>query len=60
MYKKRILITGCSGYIGSVLTKKLKKKHQELISKFQKSKILNLKKINLLDKKKLNKFINLL
>ena len=44
MYKERILITGCSGYIGSVLTKKLKKKHQELINKFQKSKILNLKK----------------
>ena len=58
MYKERILITGCSGYIGSVLTKKLKKKTSGIDKQIPKIKNTQFKKINILDKKKLNKFIN--
>ena len=59
MYKKRILITGCAGYIGSVLTKKLKNKTSGIDKQSPKIKNNQFKKINILDKKKLYKFIQL-
>lgn len=57
MYTKRILITGCTGYIGSVLTKKLKNKTLGIDKQSPKIKNNQFKKINILDKKKLFKFI---
>ena len=58
MYTEKILITGISGYIGSILAAKIKKNIYGIDKKKTKLKIFNLKKINLLDKKKLEKFIS--
>ena len=51
--KKKILITGSSGYIGSCLSSNLSKNYEvfNLDKKLEKKK--NFVKINLLDKKKL-------
>jgi UDP-glucose 4-epimerase len=57
MIKEKILITGSSGYIGSVLVGKLKKNIFGIDKQKPKFKNSQIKKINLLDKKKLKEFI---
>ena len=55
----RILITGSSGFIGKILTKKLSKKYKIfLIDKTKQSIKKNFYHINLKNKKKLNEFFN--
>lgn len=57
MFKEKILITGSSGYIGSILAAKIKKNIYGIDKQNPKFKGLKIKKINLLEKKKLQKFI---
>ena len=57
MNEEKILITGSSGYIGSILTTKIKKKIFGIDKKQSKFKKIKIKKINLLEKKKLKKYI---
>ncbi len=57
MHKEKILITGSSGYIGSILKTKVKKNVFGIDKKKPIFKDLKIKQINLLDKKKLKKFI---
>jgi len=54
---KKILITGSSGYIGSILFTKIKKNIFGIDKQKPKFKNYRIKQINLLDKKKLQKFI---
>lgn len=58
MNKEKILITGSSGYIGSILFTKIKKNIFGIDKKKPKFKDFRIKQINLLDKKKLQKFID--
>lgn len=58
MKKENILITGCSGYIGTVLISKIKKNIVGIDKHKSKFKDFRLKQINLLNKKKLQEFIN--
>ena len=58
MSEEKILITGSSGYIGSVLISKIKKNIVGIDKHKSKFKDFRLKKINLLNKKKLQEFIN--
>ena len=53
MDRDKILITGSSGYIGSVLIGKLKKNIFGIDKKRSKFKNFKFKKINLLNKKKI-------
>ena len=57
MYRDKILITGSSGYIGSVLVGRLKKNIFGIDKQTPKFKNSKIKKINLLDKQKLKVFI---
>lgn len=57
MNKKKILITGSSGYISSILISKIKKNIFGIDKKKSKFKDFRIKQINLLDKKKLQRFI---
>jgi UDP-glucose 4-epimerase len=57
MYKEKILITGSSGYIGSILAAKIKKNIYGIDKQKPKFNDLKIKKVNLLDQKKLQKFI---
>ena len=55
--KPKILITGSSGFIGKILSKKLSKKYKTyLIDKVKQGKEKNFYHIDLKDKKKLNEF----
>ena len=55
--KAKILITGSSGFIGKILSKKLSKKYKTyLIDKVKQNKEKNFYHIDLKDKKKLNEF----
>ena len=58
MRKEKILITGCSGYIGSILISKIKKNVFGIDKQKPKFKNLRIKKINLLNKKKLKEFLD--
>ena len=51
MHKEKILITGSSGYIGSILKTKVKKNIFGIDKKKPIFKDLKIKQINLLDKK---------
>ncbi|MDA9605669.1 NAD-dependent epimerase/dehydratase family protein, partial [Candidatus Pelagibacter sp.] len=55
--KDKILITGASGYIGSILTTKIKKNIFGIDKKKPKFKYFKIKQINILNKKKLKEFI---
>lgn len=57
MYTEKILITGSSGYIGSILTAKIKKNVFGIDKQRPKFKDFRIKKIDLLDKEKLKKYI---
>jgi UDP-glucose 4-epimerase len=57
MYKEKILITGSSGYIGSILIAKIKKNIFGIDKQKPKFKDFRIKQVNLLDKKKLQEFI---
>ena len=57
MHKEKILITGSSGYIGSILGAKIKKNIFGIDKQKPKYKKFKVKQINLLDKKKLKKYI---
>ena len=60
VYKDKILITGSSGYIGfigSILTTEIKKNIFSIDKQKPKFKDFKIKQINLLEKKKLKKFI---
>ena len=66
IFGKKILITGISGYIGSCLYNRLKKKYQFVygLDKSQPNKLSRIKKkdffkCNLLNSKKLNRIISL-
>ena len=55
--KPKILITGSSGFIGKILSKRLSKKYKTyLIDKVKQGKKRNFYHIDLKDKKKLNEF----
>ena len=60
MHKEKILITGSSGYIGSILGAKIKKNIFGIDKQKPKYKKFKVKQINLLDKKKLKKYIEVL
>ena len=56
--KPKILITGSSGFIGKILSKRLSKKYKTyLIDKAKQSKEKNFYHIDLKDKKKLNELL---